>query len=139
VTGAAAALFFLGVAGLIAHELDAVHKREWRLLFVRRRTTTVPTVLCLGGTDLCGRRVLEGLDEPLALVTMRHWTWLLDFWADLFDAYVELPGRRRRGRLGRRLAATLTAAERDPATVAAVLRDACVVPFFLTQIGAPGR
>ena len=35
--------------------------------------------------------------------------------------------------------ATLTAAERDPATVAAVLRDACVAPFFLTLIGDPER
>jgi hypothetical protein len=83
--------------------------------------------------------VLEALDEPQALLTMRHWTRLLDAWTDLFDAYVELPGGRRRGPLGRSLAATLTAAEHDPATVAAVLRDACVVPFFLTLIGNPTR
>lgn len=70
---------------------------------------------------------------------MRHWTRLLDIWTDLFDAYVELPGQRRRGPLGRRLTATLTSAEHDPATVAAVLRDACVVPFFLTLIGDPRR
>ena len=30
-------LFYLVFAGFIAHELDAVHKREWRLLFVLRR------------------------------------------------------------------------------------------------------
>lgn len=92
-----------------------------------------------GVTDLSERHVLEALEEPQALLTMRHWTRLLDAWTDLFDAYVELPGERRRGPLGRRLVATLTAAERDPATVAAVLRDACVVPFFLTLIGAPER
>jgi hypothetical protein len=92
-----------------------------------------------GVTDLCERHLLEGLDEPQALVATRHWTRLLDFWADLFDTYVALPGGRRRGPLGRHLAATLTAAERDPATVAAVLRDACVAPFFLKLIGAPAR
>lgn len=92
-----------------------------------------------GMTDLCERHALEGLDEPQVLVTMRHWPRLLDFWTDLFDAYVELPGGRRRGPRGRRLAATLTAAERDPATVAAVLRDACVVAFFLKLVGDPRR
>lgn len=91
-----------------------------------------------GVTDVCERHLLEGLDEPMALVEMRHWPRLLDCWTDLFGTYVELPGGRRRGPLGRRLAATLTAAERDPATVAAVLRDACVVPFYLTTGVAPG-
>jgi hypothetical protein len=75
-----------------------------------------------GVTDLCERHLLEGLDEPQALVATRHWTRLLDFWADLFDTYVALPGGRRRGPLGRNLAATLTAAERDPATVAVTVR-----------------
>jgi hypothetical protein len=92
-----------------------------------------------GVTDLCERHLLDALDEPQVLLTMQHWPRLLDCWTDLFDTYVELPGGRRRGPLGRRLAATLTAAERDPAAVAAVLRDACVVPFFLTLIGNPGR
>jgi len=92
-----------------------------------------------GVTDLCERHLLEALDEPQVLLTMRHWTRLLDCWTDLFGTYIELPGGRRRGSLGRRLTATLTAAERDPATVAAVLRDACVVPFFLTLMGDPGR
>ncbi len=92
-----------------------------------------------GVTDLCERHLLEALDEPQVLLTMRHWTRLLDFWTDLFDAYVKLPGGRGRGPLGRRLTATLTASERDPATVAAVLRDACVVPFFLKLIGTPTR
>lgn len=31
------ALFALALSGLLAHELDAVHRREWRLLFVLRR------------------------------------------------------------------------------------------------------
>ena len=30
-------VFVLGVSSLLAHELDAVDKREWRLLFVLRR------------------------------------------------------------------------------------------------------
>lgn len=30
------ALFYVAFATLIGHELDAVHKREWRLLFVLR-------------------------------------------------------------------------------------------------------
>ena len=30
-------VFILGVSALLAHELDAVDKREWRLLFVLRR------------------------------------------------------------------------------------------------------
>jgi len=92
-----------------------------------------------GMTDVCERHLLEALDEPQVLLTMRHWTRPLDFWTDLFDTYVKLPGGRGRGPLGRRLTATLTASERDPATVAAVLRDACVVPFFLTLIGNPNR
>ena len=29
-------LFYLAFAGLLSHELDAVHRREWRLLFVLR-------------------------------------------------------------------------------------------------------
>lgn len=29
-------LFFLALAGLVSHELDAVHNREWRLLYVLR-------------------------------------------------------------------------------------------------------
>jgi hypothetical protein len=29
-------LFYLAFAGLLSHELDAVHKHEWRLLFVLR-------------------------------------------------------------------------------------------------------
>ena len=113
-------------------DLDAAARRAGVALL--RRVGASP-----GMTDLCERHALDGLDEPVALVTMRHWTRLLDFWDDLFDTYVELPGKRRRGPLGRRLTATLTGAERDPTTVAAVLRDACVAPFFLTLIGDPAR
>lgn len=29
-------LFYLAFAGLVTHELDAVHKHEWRLLFILR-------------------------------------------------------------------------------------------------------
>ena len=35
-TGTAALVFYAALAGLIGHELDPVHKREWRLLFVLR-------------------------------------------------------------------------------------------------------
>ena len=30
-------LFFLAVSGLLLHEMDAIDKKEWRLLFVLRR------------------------------------------------------------------------------------------------------
>ena len=30
-------LFFMGVSSLLLHEMDAIHKKEWRLLFVLRR------------------------------------------------------------------------------------------------------
>jgi len=113
-------------------DLDAAARRAGVALL--RRVGASP-----GMTDLCVRHALEGLDEPQVLVTMRHWPRLLDFWTDLFDNYADLPGGRRRGPLGRHLTATLTAGERDPATVAAVLRDACVAPFFLVLIGDPGR
>lgn len=29
-------LFYLGLAVLLAHEMDAVHKHEWRLMFILR-------------------------------------------------------------------------------------------------------
>ena len=61
-TGAAAALFFLVVAGFIAHELDAVHKREWRLLFVLR-----------GMPDEPARRAFVLLHVPLFAVLL----WLI--------------------------------------------------------------
>jgi len=51
-----------------------------------------------GVTDLCARYALEALDEPQVLLTMRHWTRLLDFWTDLLDTYVELPGGVDAGR-----------------------------------------
>lgn len=91
-----------------------------------------------GVIDIGERHLLEAFDEAQALVSVMHWTQVLDAWADLFDAYVALPGQRKRGPLGRRLHATLTAPVRDPASVAAVLRDACVVPFWLTMAGDPG-
>ena len=41
-TAATDFVFYLAFAGLIAHELDAVHKREWRLLFVLRSMPEAP-------------------------------------------------------------------------------------------------
>lgn len=61
-TGAAAALFFLVVAGFIAHELDAVHRHEWRLLFVLR-----------GMPDEAARRAFVLLHVPLFAVLL----WLI--------------------------------------------------------------
>ncbi len=34
--------FYLALSTLLAHELDAVHKREWRLLFVLRKMPDEP-------------------------------------------------------------------------------------------------
>jgi len=59
VTGAAAALFYVVVVGLIAHELDAIHKREWRLLFVLR-----------GMPDDPARRAFVLLHVPLFAVLL---------------------------------------------------------------------
>ena len=47
-------LFYLAFATLIAHELDAVHKREWRILFVLR-----------GLPETTARRVFVLLHIPL--------------------------------------------------------------------------
>ncbi len=41
-TGAATFLFYLAFAGFITHELDAVHKHEWRLLFGLREMADDP-------------------------------------------------------------------------------------------------
>ena len=41
-TGAAGVVFALAFSALLAHELDAVHKREWRLLFVLRTMPDEP-------------------------------------------------------------------------------------------------
>ena len=42
VTASADLLFYLAFSGLITHELDAVHKHEWRLLFVLRSMADAP-------------------------------------------------------------------------------------------------
>lgn len=76
--GAVAFLFYVVFAGFIAHELDAVHKREWRLLFVLRKMADEPA-----------RRTFVLLHVPLfALLlwltahsnaTVRFWTmWGID-------------------------------------------------------------
>ena len=74
-TGTANFLFYLAFAGFIAHELDAVHKHEWRLLFVLR---TLP--------DATARRAFVLLHVPLVALllwlcahpasSVRFWTML---------------------------------------------------------------
>ncbi len=74
-TGAADFLFYLAFSGLITHELDAVHKHEWRLLFVLR-----------GMADEPARRAFVLLHVPLFAVLLwlaahpdpgvRYWTVL---------------------------------------------------------------
>ena len=74
-TGAADFLFYLAFSGLIAHELDAVYKHEWRLLFVLR---TMP--------DALARRAFVLSHVPLFAVLLwlaaypdagvRYWTML---------------------------------------------------------------
>ena len=57
-------LFYLAFSTLLAHELDAVHKREWRLLFVLR---TLP--------DEGARRAFVLLHVPVVAVLL----WLAAF------------------------------------------------------------
>ena len=74
-TRAADFLFYLAFSGLVAHELDAVHKHEWRLLFVLR---TMP--------DRSARRAFVLIHVPLFAVLLwlaahsdvgiRYWTLL---------------------------------------------------------------
>ena len=74
-TGAADFLFYVAFSGLVAHELDAVHKREWRLLFVLRRLP-----------DGSARRAFVLVHVPLLAVLLwlaaypgagvRYWTML---------------------------------------------------------------
>lgn len=74
-TGAADFLFYLAFSSLVAHELDAVHKHEWRLLFVLR---TMP--------DESARRAFILIHVPLFAVLLwlaaypgaevRYWTML---------------------------------------------------------------
>lgn len=55
-------LFYLAFAALVTHELDAVHKREWRLLFILR---ALP--------DESARRAFILLHVPLVAVLL----WLI--------------------------------------------------------------
>lgn len=74
-TGAADFLFYLAFSGLITHELDAVHKHEWRLLFVLR-----------GMPDESARRAFVLIHVPFVTVLLwlvarpdaevRYWTML---------------------------------------------------------------
>lgn len=57
-------IFYLAFSTLLAHELDAVHKREWRLLFVLR---AMP--------DESARRAFVLLHVPLVAVLL----WLTAF------------------------------------------------------------
>lgn len=92
-----------------------------------------------GVLGLLSQHLTRAIEEPSVVVAVRHWTRLLDAWADLFDAYIDVPGGRTRGPQGRRLAAALTETPRDPGRVATVLEDACVVPFWVTLAGDPER
>ena len=58
-SAAATFLFYLAVAGLITHELDAVHRREWRLLYLLR-----------GWPDGSARRAFILLHVPLLAVVL---------------------------------------------------------------------
>ena len=58
-TEAADFLFYFAFSGLVAHELDAVHKHEWRLLFVLR---TMP--------DASARRAFVLIHIPLFAVLL---------------------------------------------------------------------
>lgn len=60
-------LFYLAFATLLAHELDAVHKREWRILFVLR-----------GLPEATARRVFVLLHIPLLALLM----WLVSHPSD---------------------------------------------------------
>lgn len=58
-TEAAAFLFYLAFSSLITHELDAVHKHEWRLLFILR-----------GMPDESARRAFVLIHIPLFAVLL---------------------------------------------------------------------
>ena len=80
-TVAAAFLYYVAFAGFIAHELDAVDKHEWRLLFVLRRLP-----------DEAARRVFVLLHVPLFAVLLwlaGHPDAAVRFWTMLsFDAFL---------------------------------------------------
>lgn len=79
--GASAFLFYLAFAGLIAHEIDAVHKHKWRLLFVLR-----------GMPDEPARRAFVFLHVPLFAVLLwlaAHTDDAVRFWTMLsLDAFL---------------------------------------------------
>ena len=68
-------LFYLAFATLVAHELDAVHKHEWRLLFVLR---TMP--------DDSARRAFILIHIPLFAILfwlLAHPVERIQFWTML--------------------------------------------------------
>lgn len=90
-----------------------------------------------GVTNLVARTAAHALDDVEGLLTVMVWPRLLDAWEDLYDAYIALPGGLKRGPEGRRLYAALTAPDRDPQDLLEVVRDARVVPFWLTLLADP--
>ena len=80
-TGAADFLFYLAFASFVAHELDAVHKHEWRLLFLLR-----------GMADEPARRAFVLLHVPLFAVLLwlaAHPDAAVRFWTMLgLDAFL---------------------------------------------------
>lgn len=74
-TGAAVFLFYLAFSSLITHELDAVHKHEWRLLFVLR-----------GMPDESARRAFVFIHIPLFALLLwlaAHSDASVRFWTTL--------------------------------------------------------
>ncbi len=90
-----------------------------------------------GLTNLMGTSAADALDEVEGLLSVFTWPQALDAWSDLFEAYIPLPGGSQRGPEGRRLYPALTARTPDLADTWTVVRDARVVPFWLTMLGDP--
>lgn len=126
-----------------AHYFDLNSDRQDAQLDAAARDRGVALLTSVGSSpgvvNLLSERLLGAFDEAQVFVGVRHWTRLLDAWEDLFDAYIDLPGGRKRGPRGRQLFDALTEAPRDPDRIAAVVRDACVVPFWLEVAGDPER
>lgn len=124
-----------------AHYVDLSGRRPAAEVDAAARAAGITAVTGAGAapgtTNLMGRAALTELDDVEGLLGVMHWPGLMDAWADLFDNYIKLPGGLRRGPQGRRLFDTLTAPERDPDEILAVVRDALVVPFWLHLLSDP--
>ena len=90
-----------------------------------------------GLTNLIGKSAADALEEVEGVIGVMVWPRPLDAWSDLFEAYIALPGGSRRGPEGRRLYAALTARALDPTDTWTVVRDARVVPFWMTLLADP--